>query len=111
MPADCRRTDGSGLGHVLIARLDAATGGRDSVVALLVAREGSPYWPRLFFASLDQLLPVITLDKAHDALIFGGASVQEKPYPVRIYFYVHKFIGWVLGSLIIAGLAGLTQRN
>ena len=71
------------------------------------------------FASFDQLLPIITLDKAHDALIFGDATakpcvapcIAPQPYLVMIYFYAHKIIGWVLGSFIVAGLAGLTQRS
>jgi hypothetical protein len=72
-------------------------------------------WPPLFFASLDQLLPIITLNKAHDALIFGDSSANPpvKPQPcwIQYYFYVHMIVGWVLGSFIVAGLAGLTQRN
>jgi hypothetical protein len=71
--------------------------------------------PSLFFASLDQLLPIITLNNAHEALIFGDASakppVAPQPYWVLVYFYAHKVAGWVLGSFIVAGLAGLTQRN
>jgi len=69
----------------------------------------------LFFASLDQILPIITLDKTHDVLIFGDPSanppVDAQPYGVLIYFYAHKALGWVLGSFLIAGLGGLTQRN
>jgi hypothetical protein len=33
-------------------------------------------WLSLFFASLDQLLPIITLNKAYDVLIFGDPSAQ-----------------------------------
>ena len=72
-------------------------------------------WLHVFFASLDQLLPIITLDKAHDALIFGDLSakppVAPQPYGELVYFYAHKIAGWVLGSFLVAGLAGLTQRN
>ena len=72
-------------------------------------------FPSIFFASLDQLLPIVTLDKAHDVLIFGDLSVkplvEAQPYGVRVYFYAHKILGWVLGSFLIAGLSGLTQRN
>jgi hypothetical protein len=74
-----------------------------------------PPWPHLSFASLDQLLPIISLDKAHDALIFSDPSanppVEQQDYGVRIYFYFHKILGWVLGSFLVAGLSGLTQRN
>jgi hypothetical protein len=71
--------------------------------------------PKLFFTSFDQLLPIITLDKAHDALIFGDPSAKPpaypQPYGVRIYFYAHAILGWMIGSFLVAGLAGLTQRN
>jgi hypothetical protein len=69
----------------------------------------------IFFASLDQLLPVVTLDKAHDVLIFGNLSakltIDPQPFGVRFYFYIHKLLGWVLGSFLVAGLSGLTQKN
>ena len=71
--------------------------------------------PRLVVASLDQLLPIITLDKVHDTLIFGDASatppVDPQPYGLLVYFYAHKIAGWVLASFLVAGLSGLTQRN
>jgi hypothetical protein len=79
-------------------------------------------WLSLFFASLDQLLPIITLNKAYDVLIFGDPSAQPpigpqppwvlpQPAGVQYYFYAHMIVGWVLGSFVVAGLAGLTQRN
>jgi hypothetical protein len=83
---------------------------------LIAAGQRSPEsWLSLWFASLDQFLPVIKLNKTHDALIFGDSSahppVDPQPYWVQVYFYLHKIVGWVLGSFVIAGLAGLTQRN
>ena len=70
---------------------------------------------QVIFTSLDQLLPVISLDQMHDKLIFGDASVKpaidRQPYWLRIYFYFHKIAGWILGSFLVAGLAGLTQRK
>ena len=112
-----RRTIGYGLGnryfHVLWW-----VGGLTLVGAFVLIFFGSysPWdWPRISFASLDQLLPIITLDKAHDVLIFGDPSakppVRAQPYGVLVYFYVHKILGWVLGSFLVAGLSGLTQRN
>ena len=78
---------------------------RDQLVTILT----------LFLASLDQLLPIITLNEAHDALIFGDPSanppIEARRYGVVVYFYVHKILGWILGSFLVAGLAGLTQRN
>ena len=49
------------------------------------------------------------------ALIFGDPStkpwVGPQTYGVLIYFYAHKIAGWAIGSFLVAGLAGLTQRN
>ena len=73
------------------------------------------HWSQAIFVSLDQLLPIVTLDKTHDALIFGDSSTRpptaSQPYWIQVYFYGHKIAGWVLGSFIVAGLAGLTQKN
>jgi anthranilate phosphoribosyltransferase len=71
-------------------------------------------WLSLFFASLDQLLPIITLNKAYDVLIFGDPSAQPpigpqppwvlpQPAGVQYYFYWHTIVGWVLASFIVAG--------
>jgi hypothetical protein len=71
-------------------------------------------WLTLAFASFDQLLPAITLDRAHDALFSSAAGADAsyaQPAPLIRYFYVHKLIGWVLGIFLVAGLAGLTQRS
>jgi hypothetical protein len=72
-------------------------------------------WPSVLFASLDQLLPIVTLNEAHDAMVFGDSSVipvvDLQPYGVLVYFYVHKVLGWILGSFLVAGLSGLTQHN
>ncbi len=52
--------------------------------------------------SLDHLLPVVQLIKSHYAIELDGFA--------RYYFYVHKLMGYVLASFLIAGLAGLTQK-
>jgi len=68
--------------------------------------------PRILFASFDQLLPIVTLDNAHDALIFGDPHFKPRqPYGVLVYFYVHKIAGWIFGLFLVAGFSGLTQRN
>jgi hypothetical protein len=114
-----RTTIGYGLGNRYFQVL-WVVGGLTLLGALLllVAGRQSPEawpWPSLLFASLDQLLPIITLNKAHDVLIFGDSSarppVPPQPFWMQAYFYVHMMFGWVLGSFIVAGLAGLTQRN
>jgi hypothetical protein len=51
--------------------------------------------------SFDMLLPLVQLDKKHD-------DVALDPWPQR-YFYVHKLIGVLLTSFIVAGISGLTK--
>jgi hypothetical protein len=55
--------------------------------------------------SLDQLLPIVQLDKAYDDIRFEHSILW-------FYFtFVHKLAGWLLGSFLVAGLAGLTQKR
>ncbi len=62
-----------------------------------------PSLPDKLFYSLDELLPIVELNKKHgDVNITGWA---------KYYFYIHKISGWVLGSFLVAGLAGLDPRN
>lgn len=51
--------------------------------------------------SFDMLLPVIKLREKHDEIDLEG-------WP-RYYFYVHKIMGFVLASFLIAGLSGLAK--
>ena len=51
--------------------------------------------------SFDMLLPLVQLNKKHD-------DVELDPWPQR-YFYVHKLIGVLLTSFIVAGISGLTK--
>jgi hypothetical protein len=53
----------------------------------------------LFFYSLDAFLPFVRLRGA-----FGDLDFRS---PSKYYFYVHRLAGYVIGSFIIAGLAGL----
>ena len=52
--------------------------------------------------SLDMLLPVIRLRQEH-------YEVDLETQWVRIYFYIHKMIGYVLIFFVIAGLTDLTE--
>jgi hypothetical protein len=52
--------------------------------------------------SFDLLLPIVELDKRHSLEAIDG-------WP-RYYFYVHELLGYVLGSFIVAGLAGITKK-
>jgi len=63
-------------------------------------RHGLSYWGCAY--SLDILLPIIHLRKAHyDKIVLAG--------PTRVYFYVHQLLGYVLALFLIAGLSGLTK--
>jgi hypothetical protein len=44
-------------------------------------------------------IPALSLRRLHQEIDLTGWQ--------RYYFYLHKFMGWVLGSLVVAGLAGL----
>ena len=53
--------------------------------------------------SLDMLLPIIRLrDRHYDEDIDLSAGARH-------YFYVHKIMGYVLASFLVAGLSGITQ--
>jgi uncharacterized protein YjbI with pentapeptide repeats len=54
--------------------------------------------------SLDVLIPLIKLREAHYKIDFVGGR-----RPARYYFYLHKIMGFVLASFLIAGLSGLTK--
>jgi hypothetical protein len=51
--------------------------------------------------SFDMLLPIIRLREQHYQIDLQGWA--------RYYFYVHKIMGHVLASFLIAGIAGLTK--
>ena len=61
----------------------------------------------LLWASFDQILPIIELNKKHGELV----TEPLLPWWARYYFYFQKLVGWVLGSFLMAGFAGLTQRS
>ncbi len=61
----------------------------------------------LLWASLDQLLPLVELNETHKELF----KMLEHSKLALTYFYLHKFVGYILASFLIAGLAGLTQKN
>ena len=54
-----------------------------------------------FWYSVDQLIPLLVLNERHKQLNPTGW--------VRGYFYMHQILGFVLASLFVAGLTGLTK--
>lgn len=61
----------------------------------------SDFSDRLIY-SLDILLPIVELRGHENVALKGG---------IEVYFYFQKLLGWILGSFLIAGLAGLTQKQ
>jgi uncharacterized protein YjbI with pentapeptide repeats len=64
------------------------------------AKTGGGLLAGLFF-SLDLLLPIIQLHEPHYRIVLDGLA--------KYYFAIHKLMGYVLASFLIAGLAGLTK--
>jgi hypothetical protein len=62
-------------------------------------RNGMPYG---IFFSLDLLLPIVRLRERHYQIDLSGWA--------RYYFYFHRAIGWVLASLLVAGLTGVMKK-
>jgi uncharacterized protein YjbI with pentapeptide repeats len=58
-----------------------------------------------FFFSFDMLLPIINLDKHHEAEIFNDRTHNI----VQCYFYVHQIVGYLLAFFLVAGLSGLAK--
>jgi hypothetical protein len=54
-----------------------------------------------FFYSLDAFLPFVELRKKFGDVDFHGWLMY--------YFYFHRLAGYVIGSFIVAGLAGWTR--
>ena len=54
--------------------------------------------------SFDELLPIMELDPAF-------SKVELPQGMVEYYFFFHRAVGFLLGSFIAAGIAGLTQRS
>ena len=66
----------------------------------------SPFGRRMravqrYWYSFDMALPLIALNKRHEAAKLTGRVV--------VYFYFHKLAGFVLVSFLVAGLSGLTK--
>ncbi|MBC8549711.1 MAG: hypothetical protein H8D23_08660 [Candidatus Brocadiales bacterium] len=58
------------------------------------------YWGLAY--SIDMLLPIIHLRKYH----YDEIELEGR---VRVYFYVHKILGYVLALFIITGLTGIVK--
>ncbi|KJC57514.1 hypothetical protein UP10_28445 [Bradyrhizobium sp. LTSPM299] len=60
-------------------------------------------------ASFQEVLPVAKLSP-HYAAFFEEKPTDSLNFLQNAYFAFHRFMGWLLASFVVAGLAGLTQR-
>jgi hypothetical protein len=73
-------------------------------VMLRVSKEGPRNQMPIGLAfSFDMLLPIIRLREKH------YTDVDLQPGYARYYFYLHKIMGYVLASFVIAALAALMK--
>jgi hypothetical protein len=72
------------------------------VLVLRVTKEGIEHgMPYGVVFSIDMLLPIVKLRDAHFKIDLRS--------PARYYFYVHRVVGFLLASFILAGVSGLTK--
>jgi hypothetical protein len=73
------------------------------------ARKRGPAW--MFGASLDRLLPIVELNEEF-AAFFNDPPPRQRLNGLQLgYFGFHALFGFVLGSFVLAALAGLTQTG
>jgi hypothetical protein len=61
-------------------------------------------------ASLDQLLPIVELNKEFSDFFDDPDRERLKGWQLT-YFAAQAIVGYVLASFVVAGLAGLTQAH
>jgi hypothetical protein len=72
------------------------------------ARAKGALW--MFGASLDHLLPIVSLNKEFDDFFDDPQRQRLKGWQLG-YFAFHALFGFLLGSFVVAALAGLTQTG
>ncbi|WP_299844090.1 hypothetical protein [uncultured Roseovarius sp.] len=72
---------------------------------IVAGASGSWVWK--FMASLDNLVPVITFDKAFE----DNVPAQIHHLGIRSWFWLQTLLGWAIGSILGLALAGLTQKG
>jgi hypothetical protein len=66
-------------------------------------------WAWMFGASLDQMLPIVELNKEFGEFFNDPARKRLGDWQLA-YFAFQSLLGYVLGSFVVAGIAGLTQK-
>jgi hypothetical protein len=72
------------------------------VTVLMISGQGrANRMPYGLVYSLDMLLPIVKLRESNYKIELAGWA--------RYYFYIHRLMGYVLGSFLIAGLSALAK--
>lgn len=83
-----------GTGDYTLLNGDAAWSGASLGQQMLILAKAASY-------SLDKLLPVFDLPAHHVDVVLGDVS--------RLYFQLHKLMGYILALFLLAGITGLTK--
>lgn len=76
------------------------------LVLLKTSADSNPDFFTMAWSSFDVTIPIIQLNENYDEFILKNSENW-----VKTYFYFQKMVGYILGGFIVAGLAGLTQKN
>jgi hypothetical protein len=79
----------------------------DQAASRLEIAAGSRNFTWMAAASLDSLLPIVELDKAFS----DNVPTHVHFMAAKAVFWMLSVAGWILGSFLVAGLAGLTQKS
>jgi len=82
-----------------------------TIVSVFVLRysPAKPGWPWCIGASLQAILPAVTLSKEFSNFFDHRKINRFKGWHIA-YFSVISIAGWVLGLFLVAALTGLTQK-
>ena len=81
------------------------------VIQCMGPSSGKYDWPWALGASLHRLLPVVNLSPRYVEFFRDLPGDNTLNYLQNAYFCLHSMVGWLLGSFLIAALAGLTQKR
>ena len=77
------------------------------------ARRHGPLW--IAGASLHRLLPIVELSKGFTKFFENSTtseSWRRNLHPFQeVYFALHALLGWALGLILLAAMAGLIQKS
>jgi hypothetical protein len=105
-------TIGNGIGSAIFRVLYWVAGftvvGAVVLTASAAARQKGFIWS--LAASLDQLLPIVQLNKEFGDFFDDPKRERLKTWQIA-YFAAHAVVGYLLGSFVVAALAGFTRHG